>query len=153
MTSLLERIDLLIEEREYQNDRINAAYDKSSVRVGGFDNLVRENRSVDKHLDEMYINTIIISKLRSLKEKVEGLDREEAEAIITDNCQALRAMCTLYDAEVDGYDLQRKNFREQGLYDSTIRVVLNKNLVCAKYRYQLYHQAETDFDTLIDYMD
>jgi hypothetical protein len=157
MQKVIERIEQLISERLYWNEKMSKVVSTTNFTLEqeNFVEFAKSIRSSERTLNEVLVNLEVVSALRSLQEKIESSESKEQsviEKIITDTAEPFSVSRKRHELYVKSIEDIRDNLRSKGEWNDDNRASINQAIIATQYSAQLNTQAYVDIETIIDYL-
>ncbi len=157
MKKAIERIEQLISERLYWNEKMSKVVSTTNFTLEqeNFVEFAKSIRTSERTLNEVLVNLKVVSALRSLQEKIESSESKEQlfiEKIITDAAEPFSVSRKRHELYVKSIEDIRDNLRSKGEWNDDNRASINQAIITTQYSAQLNTQAYVDIETIIDYL-
>jgi hypothetical protein len=157
MQKVIERIEQLISERLYWNEKMSKVVSTTNFTFEqeNFVEFTKSIRSSERTLNEVLVNLEVVSALRSLQEKIESSESKEQsviEKIITDTAEPFSVSRERHELYVKSIENIRDSLRSKGEWNDDNRASINQAIIATQYSAQLNTQAYFDIETIIDYL-
>lgn len=157
MQKAIERIEQLISERLYWNEKMSKVVSTTNLTLEqeSFVEFAKTIRNSERTLNEVLVNLEVVSALRSLQEKIESSESKEQsviEKIITDTAEPFSVSRQRHELYVKSIEDIRDNLRSKGEWNDDNRASINQAIIATQYSAQLNTQAYVDIETIIDYL-